>query len=63
MQAVRLQHQETDMKTNDDAVVSPQEIAADIARELREHPERWFQGELVTSTGGSRISTAAGEIR
>lgn len=32
---------------------SAQEVAADIARELREHPDHWFQGSLVKLADGS----------
>lgn len=39
------------------------QIAADIAKELREHPERWFQGALVKFADGASTSTGAGLLR
>jgi hypothetical protein len=34
----------------------PKSIAADIARELREHPDNWFQGDLVRYGNGTTSS-------
>lgn len=31
------------------------EIAADIARELREHPERWMQGRSASTPTGDTV--------
>lgn len=31
-------------------------IAADIARELREHPERWTQGHWARDADGKKVS-------
>lgn len=39
---------------------SVRQIAADIARELREHPGRWFQGALVRFASGASTSTGYG---
>lgn len=46
------------METNPTSVMTPQEIAADIARELREHPEHWIQGSLVGFANGERGNDA-----
>lgn len=40
----------TDAQTND-----PASIAADIARELREHPERWTQNRYARDSGGEPL--------
>jgi len=34
----------------------PKSIAADIARELREHPERWTQGHWARDANGEKVS-------
>ncbi len=33
----------------------PKTIAADIARELREHPERWTQGHWARDSSGNKV--------
>lgn len=34
----------------------PKNIAADIARELREHPERWTQGHWARDSSGNKVN-------
>jgi hypothetical protein len=34
----------------------PKSIAADIARELREHPERWTQGHWARDSSGNKVN-------
>lgn len=36
-------------------MTDPKEIAADIARELREHPERWTQGRDARDSRGAGV--------
>ena len=41
--------------TNELVDASPKAIAADIARELREHPERWTQGGWARDPDGALV--------
>lgn len=41
---------------NEQVPSDPKTIAADIARELREHPERWTQGHWARDSSGNKVS-------
>lgn len=44
------------MSTPTHLASDPKTIAADIARELREHPERWTQGGWARDASGNKVN-------
>jgi hypothetical protein len=38
-----------------DEEMSPKRIAADIASELREHPEHWYSGQMAADAEGNEL--------